>query len=99
MLDTLRYGKRVRIRTKPPKSMRHWLARTQCLFYLRDSPCGVLKCGNYTSPPPQARERFARIKAANLLLDDKETDETKKRQARGTSHYFQMWRGPLDLPI
>ncbi|CAM9997859.1 unnamed protein product [Scytosiphon promiscuus] len=28
----------------------------------------------------QARDRFAKVKAANLLLDDKELEETKKRQ-------------------
>ncbi|CAM9112823.1 unnamed protein product [Ectocarpus sp. 4 AP-2014] len=32
-----------------------------------------------------ARDRFAKIKAANLLLDQKEVDETKKRQARATT--------------
>lgn len=35
--------------------------------------------------PTQARDRFAKIKAANVLLDQKEVDETKKRQARTTT--------------
>lgn len=36
----------------------------------------------FSCPSSQARERFARLKAANLALDEKELDETKKRQVR-----------------
>ncbi|CAM9402830.1 unnamed protein product [Pylaiella littoralis] len=33
----------------------------------------------------QARDRFAKVRAANLLLDEKELNETKKRQASKTT--------------
>ncbi|CAM9634616.1 unnamed protein product [Ectocarpus sp. 8 AP-2014] len=39
-----------------------------------------------------ARDRFAKVKAANLLLDQKEVDETKKRQARTTTTGQAKWQ-------